>query len=133
MFPQLCTALGLNPNNTTVVPFTVINKTVAYAVEDIVMEALIQQGLDFWWIDYQQGGTQGMFAILRFTMYAYILFPGGAAGGTQNPTVWTDKLRITDPKRQGKNQRGLILSRWGGLGTHRYQVLFRSKMMTTKC
>jgi hypothetical protein len=49
-------------------------------------------------------------------------FIGGAAGDAQNPTVWTDKLRITDPKRQGKNLRGLILSRWGGMGTHRYQV-----------
>lgn len=49
---------------------------------------------------------------------------GGATGGAQNPTVWTDKLRVTDPKRQGKDLRGLILSRWGGSGTHRYQVGF---------
>jgi hypothetical protein len=40
-----------------------INKTVAYAVEDIVMKALIDLGMDFWWIDYQQGGTQGHFCI----------------------------------------------------------------------
>jgi hypothetical protein len=59
MFPALCEALGLDPTTQTVVPFTVVNKTVAYAVEDIVMEALIKQGMDFWWIDYQQGGTQG--------------------------------------------------------------------------
>lgn len=112
MFPELCEAIGLDPNTNTVVPFTVVNKTVAYAVEDIVMEALIEQGMDFWWIDYQQGGTQG-----------------GAAGDAQNPTVWTDKLRVTDPKRQGKNQRGLILSRWGGLGTHRYQVGFSGDVL----
>jgi alpha-glucosidase (family GH31 glycosyl hydrolase) len=38
--------------------------------------------------------------------------------------VWTNKIRVTDPKRQGKPDRGLVLARWGGMGTHRYQVGF---------
>ncbi len=72
MFPALCEALGLNPATTTVVPFTVVNKTVAYAVEDIVMKALIDLGMDFWWIDYQQGGTQGNFCYLPQSSYQLI-------------------------------------------------------------
>lgn len=92
------------------------------------MLGAVDEELDFYWIDWQQGGTQG-----------------GAAGGTQNPTVdgivyslqyidsfymfvrvqiWTNKIRVTDPKRQGKSKRGLVLARWGGIGTHRYQVGF---------
>ena len=61
---------------------------------------------------WQQGGTQG-----------------GAAGGKQNPTIMTNKLRVTDPKRQrggayGTGRRGMVLARWGGLGSHRYPVGF---------
>ena len=38
-----------------------------------------------------------------------------------NPTIWTDKMRVTDPIRQGVNKRGVVLARFGGLGNHRYQ------------
>ncbi len=33
-------------------------------------------GMDFWWIDWQQGGNHG-----------------GCAGLKQNPTIWTNKIR----------------------------------------
>jgi hypothetical protein len=45
-------------------------------------------------------------------------------GGKQNPTIWLDHLRCTDRHRVGDNKRGMVLARWGGLGTHRYQVGF---------
>lgn len=111
-FPAMCKALGLDPNTLTSIPFSMVNKSYVYALEDITLEAVIKQGMDFWWIDWQQGGAQG-----------------GLVGGKQNPTIWTDKIRVTDPKRQGKNQRGLVLARWGGLGTHRYQVGFSGDVL----
>ena len=91
--------MGLDPSKTTVIPFSMVNKTYVYALEDIVLGNVSQAGMDFWWIDYQQGGTQG-----------------GCQGLKQNPTIWTDKIRHTDPKRQGVDKRGLVLARWGGLG-----------------
>jgi alpha-glucosidase (family GH31 glycosyl hydrolase) len=54
-----------------------------------------------------QGGTQG-----------------GCTGLAQNPTIWIDRIRCTDHIRRGENVRGVTLARWGGLGTHRYQVGF---------
>ena len=67
--------------------------------------------IDFTWIDWQQGGAVG-----------------GALGGKQNPTLMLNKLRVTSPKRQSaiklKRKRGMVLSRWGGLGSHRYPVGF---------
>ncbi len=106
-FPELVQALGL-PNTTTKVPFNLVNATVAYAVEDIVIGDLINDKLvDFMWIDWQQGGDQG-----------------GMTGGKQNPTMWTNHLRCTDRHRVGDTKRGLVLARWGGLGGHRYQVGF---------
>lgn len=107
MFPPLVQALGL-PNTTTKVPMNLVNATVAYAVEDIVIGDLIHdKKVDFMWIDWQQGGDQG-----------------GMTGGKQNPTIWWNHLRCTDRHRVGDPTRGLVLARWGGLGGHRYQVGF---------
>ena len=59
MFPALVEYLGL-PSTSTVVPFNIINATVAYAVEDIVLgDLLYKKHVDFWWIDWQQGGAAG--------------------------------------------------------------------------
>jgi len=62
-FPAMCKAMGLDPATTKSVAFSMVNKTYVYALEDIVLGALNKQGLDFWWIDWQQGeaayGAQG--------------------------------------------------------------------------
>lgn len=107
MFPQMCAALGLNPSDLTSIPFSMVNKSYVYALEDIVLQPVENMGMDFWWIDWQQGGT-----------------PGGCDGDKQNPTIWTDKIRSTDSKRRGSAKRNLVLARWGGLGNHRYPVGF---------
>lgn len=62
---------------------------------------------DIWWIDWQQGGSQG-----------------GMTGNKQNPTIFLAHLRCTDRHRNGDPTRGITLARWGGLGAHRYQVGF---------
>ena len=97
----------MDPSSNETVPFNLLNKTWAYALEDTVLYPLEQGGLDFWWIDWQQGQ-----------------FGGGCAGGQQNPRFWTDHLRVTDAARRGSDKRGMVLARWGGLGNHRYQVGF---------
>jgi hypothetical protein len=84
-----------------------LNATVAYAVEDIVLgDLLYNKSIDFWWIDWQQGGTAG-----------------GMTGLKQNPTMWLNHLRCTDRHRVGDSQRAMVLGRWGDLGGHHYQVL----------
>ena len=40
---------------------------------------VLKQGVDFFWIDWQQGGSQG-----------------GLSGDKQNPTMWLNHLRCTD-------------------------------------
>jgi alpha-glucosidase len=107
MFPALVDALGL-PANTTKVPFNLVNASVAYAVEDLVLGDLVNNKfVDFMWIDWQQGGDAG-----------------GMTGYKQNPTFWLNHLRCTDRHRVGDSKRALVLARWGGLGMHRYQVGF---------
>jgi alpha-glucosidase (family GH31 glycosyl hydrolase) len=113
-------------NTSATVPFTMcVNQTYTYALEDVVLGGiesgriggkLAEGGMDFWWIDWQQGGNHG-----------------GCAGLKQNPTIWTNKVRCTDAKRRALARgvprdapigRNMVLARWGGMGTHRYQVGF---------
>jgi len=106
-YVPMATAMGLNPNNGQVIPFSSVNSTYLRNLDDIVLRAVNNQGMDFWWIDWQQGGTAG-----------------GCTGSKQNPTYILNHLRGTDHIRRGDNIRDLVLARWGGLGTHRYQVGF---------
>lgn len=101
------------PASTQDIPFEICsNPAYAQALEDAVLLPLEKQGLDYWWIDWQQGGNHG-----------------GCKGLAQNPTIWTNKIRATDHIRRGSDKRGLLLARWGGLGSHRYQVGFSGDVL----
>ena len=127
-------------DKTKPVPFTMCtNTTYTFGVEDEVLGSLEdgriggkagEGGMDFWWIDWQQGGNHG-----------------GCAGLKQNPTIWTNKIRCTDAKRRAVGAalaagasaaeaaavdvgRNMVLARWGGMGSHRYQV---GRRAATRC
>ena len=107
LFPQLLNTLG-GDAGAKKVAMNLVNASVAYAVEDIVLGDLLNdKHVGFWWIDWQQGGSQG-----------------GMTGDKQNPTIWLAHLRCTDRHRVGDDTRGMVLARWGGMGHHRYQVGF---------
>jgi hypothetical protein len=130
-FDYMSTLMGWE-DKTKPVPFTMCtNTTYTFGVEDEVLGSLEdgriggkagEGGMDFWWIDWQQGGNHG-----------------GCAGLKQNPTIWTNKIRCTDAKRRAVGAalaagasaaeaaavdvgRNMVLARWGGMGSHRYQV-----------
>eukprot|EP00746_Dinoflagellata_sp_MGD_P004739 gnl/MRDRNA2_/MRDRNA2_109170_c0_seq1.p1 gnl/MRDRNA2_/MRDRNA2_109170_c0~~gnl/MRDRNA2_/MRDRNA2_109170_c0_seq1.p1 ORF type:complete len:912 (+),score=150.65 gnl/MRDRNA2_/MRDRNA2_109170_c0_seq1:94-2829(+) len=108
-FEEMCKALG----RTGDIPFDLYNKSYAMAQEDIAWRALEtkdgKQGIDFSWIDYQQGEDD---------QFEQTKIPN------INPTIVLNMLRGTDPARHGENKRSMILSRWGGVGSHRYPVGF---------
>eukprot|EP00933_Yihiella_yeosuensis_P024987 TRINITY_DN19369_c0_g1_i2.p1 TRINITY_DN19369_c0_g1~~TRINITY_DN19369_c0_g1_i2.p1 ORF type:complete len:919 (-),score=136.58 TRINITY_DN19369_c0_g1_i2:189-2918(-) len=115
-YAQMCEALGCTHGED--IPFDLYNKTFAMAQEDIAIRALDskngKQGLDFYWIDYQQGETD----TFQKTTIPNI-----------NPTIVLNMLRSMDPSRHGENRRPLILSRWGGMGSHRYPLGFSGDQM----
>lgn len=107
-FDGACAAMGLDPSKTSKINFTMVNSTYLYdALEDTTLALVEAYGIDFWWIDWQQGGTQG-----------------GCTGLGMNPTIWLNHARATDAARRGQDARAFVLARWGGLGNHRYQVGF---------
>lgn len=52
MHDQMCTALGMNPATCGTVPFSMVNQSIVYALEDVVLKDVENQGMDFWWIDW---------------------------------------------------------------------------------
>lgn len=101
-YPAMAKAMGIDPATKKYVPFDITNKKFAANYMDLLHHPLEKQGIDFWWLDWQQeANTQT---------------PG------VNPTWWLNYVHFTDQQREGK--RPLLFHRWGGLGNHRYQIGF---------
>lgn len=101
-YPEMARAMGIDPATQQYVPFHLSDKKFAENYLKLIHYPLEQQGVDFWWLDWQQEqGTD---------------LPG------LNPTFWLNYVHFTDMERRGK--RPLIFHRWGGLGNHRYQIGF---------
>lgn len=98
------------PGYHAIVPFRLDQQAWADAYFNSVLHPLEKQGVDFWWIDWQQW---------RESKYV----PGLSNTFWCNYAFWNDMRRQT--RVQGvKAPRPLIYHRWGGLGSHRYQVGF---------
>lgn len=110
-YQQFCSALGWTPGAN--IPFDLYNRSYAMAQEDIAIGALASkdglQGIDFSWIDYQQG---------EVNTFQQTTIPN------INPTIVLNMIRSQDPLRRTDNMRPMILARWGGLGNHRYPLGF---------
>jgi alpha-glucosidase (family GH31 glycosyl hydrolase) len=101
-YPAMAQTMGIDPSTKKYVPFDITNKKFATNYMDLLHHPLEKQGIDFWWLDWQQeANTQT---------------PG------VNPTWWLNYVHFTDQQREGK--RPLLFHRWGGLGNHRYQIGF---------
>jgi alpha-glucosidase len=101
-YPAMATAMGIDPATKKYVPFDITDKKFAINYMNLVLHPLEKQGIDFWWLDWQQEPTTKM--------------PG------VTPTWWLNYVHFTDQQREGK--RPLLFHRWGGLGNHRYQIGF---------
>ncbi|HUZ05205.1 MAG TPA: TIM-barrel domain-containing protein, partial [Acidobacteriaceae bacterium] len=100
--PEMARAMGIDPATKKYVPFDITSKKFATNYFNIILHPLEKQGVDFWWLDWQQEN--------------YTQTPG------VNPTWWLNYVHFTDQAREGK--RPLLFHRWGGLGNHRYQIGF---------
>jgi alpha-glucosidase len=105
-FAEMCQAMGLDPAKTDRIPFDAVNKKYADAYFNVLHHPLEKQGIDFWWMDWQQGKSTTMEGL--------------------DPLWWLNYLHWTDQQKRSDEtgHRPLIFSRWGGLGNHRYPIGF---------
>lgn len=101
-YARLAAKLGIADSSK--VEWTGSDKTVMKAMFSEMIHPMERQGVDFWWLDWQQHINDRVLT------------------GLDN-TWWINYCFFSDMERAGK-RRPLLYHRWGGLGNHRYQVGF---------
>ncbi len=102
-YPEMAKTMGMDPSSQKYVPFDIVNKDFAENFLKIILHPMEEDGIDFWWLDWQQWSTTKIEGV--------------------NPTFYLNYVFFSDIERRGET-RPLIFHRWGGLGNHRYQIGF---------
>ncbi len=109
LYRPMAEAMGVDPASGEPMPFDAGSPEYRAAFEKAVLDDFEKQGVDFWWIDWQQKGGSSVPGIdplfmLNHTRYLYAARKGDA---------------------------GLTFSRYGGPGSHRYPVGFSGDSFIT--
>ncbi|KAH7122590.1 glycosyl hydrolases family 31-domain-containing protein [Dendryphion nanum] len=101
-YEKVAEYLGVDPESKIPIEFDCTNKDFIDAYFDVVHHEHEEMGVDFWWVDWQQGNKSRI--------------PG------VDPLWVLNHFHFLDIGRG--SQRPLILSRFGGPGSQRYQIGF---------
>ncbi|UCD41207.1 MAG: DUF5110 domain-containing protein, partial [Chloroflexota bacterium] len=102
-YQEFAELMGVDPESEEPIPFDIADPKFVQGYFDILHHPMEAEGIDFWWVDWQQGTSSSL--------------PG------LDPLWWLNHLHFYDLGRDGK-RRPFIFSRWGGLGNHRYPIGF---------
>lgn len=86
------------------IPFEGFNKKFMETLFDVILRPMEKDGIDFWWLDWQQWENDKKIKTL-------------------NNTWWLNYTFFSDMERNSE-KRPMLYHRWGGLGNHRYQIGF---------
>jgi len=116
MYPAMATACGVDPQSGKRIPFDILSKTYMANYFDVLHHPYEEDGVDFWWMDWQQG-----------TDYFWIHEPNkdGKLHDERevlDPLWMLNHLHILDISRG--NKRPMFFSRFSGAGSQRYPVGF---------
>ena len=106
-YKDVCAVTGRDPEKKEAEPFRLGNEKFLEAYFDVVHRPYENDGVRFWWIDWQQGKNSDV--------------PG------LDPLWGLNHYHMLDQKDSGK--RPLILSRYAGIGSHRYPLGFSGDTM----
>ena len=102
-YQSMAAAVGQDPAHKQPVEFDITNPAFVNAYFNILHHPQEESGIDFWWMDWQQGARTRLSGL--------------------DPLWWLNHLHFLDLGRNG-TRRSFIFSRWGGLGNHRYPIGF---------
>lgn len=103
-YGEFARKMDFDPTSRKNIPFLGSDKQFMNNLFDVVLSPLEKQGVDFWWLDWQQW------------------LEDKKIKGLQN-TWWLNYTFFTQMERN-RDTRPLLYHRWGGLGNHRYQIGF---------
>lgn len=108
-YEAVCRHMGKDPQKKELIPFDITSEDFLTAYFDLVHHPLEAEGVDFWWLDWQQGTKTNI--------------PG------LDPLWALNHYHTLDIS--GREKRPLILSRYAGLGSHRYPLGFSGDTICT--
>ena len=101
-YPEMANEVGIDPASEKLIPFDMTSDTFVNAYFKVLHKPYERDGVDFWWIDWQQGSksnTEGLHPLWLLNHYHTLDI------AKENPTP-------------------MILSRYSGIGSHRYPLGF---------
>ena len=101
-YTEMCNRLGRDPEKKEIIPFDFTDEEFRRAYFELLHHPYENDGVDFWWIDWQQGTKSNLKGL--------------------DPLWALNHYHTLDASRG--NNRPLILSRYAGLGSHRYPLGF---------
>ena len=96
--------MGIDPALKQTVPWVSSDKKFIRSIFRRILTPMERDGVDFWWLDWQQQPTDP------------------AVEGLSN-TWWFNYVFFSDMEKN-RDVRPMLYHRWGGLGNHRYQIGF---------
>lgn len=105
IYADFCQRFGVDASKGERIPWQLDNKDFYRAFFNSFIRPMEKTGVDFWWLDWQQ----------------YLTNPRIAGLGE---TFWCNHVFFNDMKLNRPDHRPVIFHRWGGLGSHRYQIGF---------
>lgn len=108
-YAAACEKMGMDPAQKAPIAFNAADKAFWEVYFDAAHHPLEEEGVDFWWLDWQQG-------------------KGSAIAGL-DPLWALNHYHTLDGARD--DRRALILSRYAGLGSHRYPLGFSGDTICT--
>ena len=120
MYEEMAKACGIDPESRKLIKLDVLNPDFMEKYFDIIHHPYEEDGVDFWWMDWQQGND-----------YWWVHDEEHPESDLEGITpLWMlNHLHILDIMRNGK--RPMFFSRYAGLGSHRYPVGFSGDTVTT--
>ena len=110
-FAKIRSDMGLDASVTTV-PWQLEDSTFYRTFFKNIMRVRERQGVDFWWLDWQQDLTSSYIAGL-------------------GQTFWLNHVFYNDMRLNRTDRRPVIFHRWGGMGSHRYPIGFSGDTFAT--
>ncbi|MFV0460889.1 MAG: TIM-barrel domain-containing protein [Actinomycetales bacterium] len=113
VYPQVAEAMGLDPAERLPVAFDPTDPRFLRAYLDLVHHPLEADGVDFWWLDWQQGRHSRVAGLDPLWLLNHLHF--------------LDSARPRGPL----GARPITFSRYAGVGSHRYPVGFSGDTVVT--
>ncbi|NUM45314.1 MAG: DUF5110 domain-containing protein [Anaerolineales bacterium] len=134
-YPAFARWMGIDPTSGQPIPFDIADPHFTRAYFELLHHPHEAMGIDFWWMDWQQGqkskmeGLDPLWWLNHLHFYDLARPAQGSRGAGEKGSRGADSP--IQPSSQPTNQpipqspkRSFVFSRWGGLGNHRYPIGF---------